>query len=150
MWLFANGLGDRGSIPGWVIPKTQKMVLDAAFLNTHHYKVRVKSKWSNPREWSSAPPLHLGVVAIEKGASGSPSTKVANFTFTFFYDCKRWHFVWLVYLCNHFFLVTRGVMLVFVGSGLSYSSLNPEWFGLGSLFNGISTFMDYLMLKTSL
>ena len=28
------------------------------------------------------PPLHLGVVAIEKGALGSPSTKVAkNFNF---------------------------------------------------------------------
>ena len=28
------------------------------------------------------PPLHLGVVAIEKGAIGSPSIKVANFTFS--------------------------------------------------------------------
>ena len=27
------------------------------------------------------PPLHLGVVAIEKGAFESPSTQVANFTF---------------------------------------------------------------------
>ena len=27
------------------------------------------------------PPLHLGVVTIEKGAFGSASTKVANFTF---------------------------------------------------------------------
>ena len=27
------------------------------------------------------PPLHLGVVAIEKGAFGSPSTMVANFTY---------------------------------------------------------------------
>ena len=30
----------------------------------------------------SRPPLQLGVVAIKKGAFGSPSTKVANFTFT--------------------------------------------------------------------
>ena len=36
------------------------------------------------REWSSAP-LHLGVVAIEKGAFGSPSTKVTNLTFYLFY-----------------------------------------------------------------
>ena len=28
--------------------------------------------------WSSDPPLHLGVVAIEKGAFGLPSTMVAN------------------------------------------------------------------------
>ena len=35
--VFANGPGDRGSIP-----KTQKTVLDAAFLNTQHYKVRME------------------------------------------------------------------------------------------------------------
>ena len=32
--VFANGSGDRGSIPGRVIPKTQKMVLDVSLLNT--------------------------------------------------------------------------------------------------------------------
>ena len=42
--MFANGLGDLGSIPGRVIPKTQKMVLDASLLNTQHYKVRIKGK----------------------------------------------------------------------------------------------------------
>ena len=31
------------------------------------------------------PPLHLGIVAVEKGAFGSPSTKVANFTFIYIY-----------------------------------------------------------------
>ena len=41
---FASGLGDQGSILGWVIPKTQKMLLDAALLNTQHCKIRVKSK----------------------------------------------------------------------------------------------------------
>ena len=35
--VFVNGLGDRGSILGGVIPKTQKMVLDAALLNTQQY-----------------------------------------------------------------------------------------------------------------
>ena len=34
--VFTNGLGDWGSILGQVIPKTQKMVLDAALLNTQH------------------------------------------------------------------------------------------------------------------
>ena len=45
---FANGLGDLGSIPGLVIPYTEKMALDASLLNTQHYKVRIKGKWSNP------------------------------------------------------------------------------------------------------
>ena len=41
---FTNGLEDWGSIPDQVIPKTQKMVLDATLLNTQHYKVRIMSK----------------------------------------------------------------------------------------------------------
>ena len=36
--VFANGPGDQGSIPGQVIPKTQKMVLDPSCL-TQYYKV---------------------------------------------------------------------------------------------------------------
>ena len=36
--MFANGPGDQGLIPGQVIPKTQKMVLDVTLLNTHHFK----------------------------------------------------------------------------------------------------------------
>ena len=40
--VFANSPADRGSIPGRVIPKTQKMELGAALLSTQHYKVRVK------------------------------------------------------------------------------------------------------------
>ena len=55
---FANRPGDRDSIPGRVIPKTQKMVLDSALLNTQHYKVRIKGKVEQSREWSSALPYN--------------------------------------------------------------------------------------------
>ena len=51
-----NGPRDRGSIPDQVILKTQKMVLDAALLNTQHYKVRNKGKVEQSREKSSALP----------------------------------------------------------------------------------------------
>ena len=54
--VFANGPGDRGSFPGRVIPKTQKMVLDTSLLSTQHYKVRIKGKVEQSREWSSALP----------------------------------------------------------------------------------------------
>ena len=54
--VFANGLGDLGSIPRQVIPKTQKMVLDDTLLNTQHYKVRIKGKVEKSRERSSALP----------------------------------------------------------------------------------------------
>ena len=83
--VFANGPGDLGSIPGRVIPKTLKMELDTTLLNTQHYKVRFKGKVEQSWEWSSAP-LHLGVVAIEKGAFGSPSTIVANFNLLMYMD----------------------------------------------------------------
>ena len=51
--MVANGMGDSVSIPGWVIPKTQKMVLDTALLNTQHYKVWIKGKVKQSKEWSS-------------------------------------------------------------------------------------------------
>ena len=54
--VFANDPGDRGSIPGRVIPKTQKIVLDAALLNTQYYKIRIKVKVEQSSEWSSALP----------------------------------------------------------------------------------------------
>ena len=52
--VFANGLGDLGSIPGWIIPKTQKMVPDATLLNIQHYKVWIKGKVEQSRVRSSA------------------------------------------------------------------------------------------------
>ena len=49
--VFANGPRDRGSIPGRVIPKTQKVVLDAALLNIQYHKVMIKGKVEKSREW---------------------------------------------------------------------------------------------------
>ena len=41
---FSNSLEGQDSIPGRVIPKTQKMVFDASLLNTQNYMVRIKGK----------------------------------------------------------------------------------------------------------
>ena len=41
--VFTNGIEDLGSIPGQVIPKTQKMVVDDSLVNTQH-KVEIKRK----------------------------------------------------------------------------------------------------------
>ena len=54
--VFANGPEDWGSIPGRAIPKTQKIVLDVALLNTQHYKVRIKGIVEQSRERSNALP----------------------------------------------------------------------------------------------
>ena len=53
---FANGPGDLGLIPGRVIPKTLKMVLDISLLNTQQYKVCIKSKVEQSWERSDALP----------------------------------------------------------------------------------------------
>ena len=61
--VFANGPGDLGSIPGRLLPKTQKIVLDTSLRNTLHYRVWIKGKVEQSRERSSALPYTL---AIEK------------------------------------------------------------------------------------
>ena len=47
--VFINSPGDLGSILGQVMPGTQKMVFDAALLNTQHYKVSIKGKVEQSR-----------------------------------------------------------------------------------------------------
>ena len=54
--VFANGPGDLGSIPGHVIPKTLKMILDTSLLNTQQYKVCIEGKVEQSRERSNALP----------------------------------------------------------------------------------------------
>ena len=54
--VFANGPGDLVSIPGRVIPKTLKMVLETSLLNTQQYKIHIEGKVDQSREWSSALP----------------------------------------------------------------------------------------------
>ena len=54
------------------------MVLDSTLLNTQRFEVRIKGKVEQSKEWN---PLHYGVIAIEKEAFGSLSTKVINFTY---------------------------------------------------------------------
>ena len=61
--MFTNSQGDWDSIPGQVMPITQKMVLDVSLLNTQHYKVQIKDKWSN----------------LVKGVAPSPTLWCSNY-----------------------------------------------------------------------
>ena len=54
--VFANGLGDLSSIPGHIISKSLKMVLDTSLLNTGQYKVHIKGKVDQSLERSSTLP----------------------------------------------------------------------------------------------
>ena len=75
--VFANGLGDQGSIPGQAISETQKMVLDTSLLTTQYYKIYIKGKVEQSRR-STHP-----YTSIENGSLRSPLTTVANFYFIF-------------------------------------------------------------------
>ena len=48
--VFTNGLGDRGSISGRVIPKTQKRYLIPPCLTLSIIRCVSRVKWSNPRK----------------------------------------------------------------------------------------------------
>ena len=54
--VFANDPADQGAIPGQVIPKTQKVALDASLLNTQQCKVGIKGKEKQSKERNSAHP----------------------------------------------------------------------------------------------
>ena len=79
--VFGNCPGDRHSISGRVIPKTQKVVLDTSLLKTQHYKVRFKGKVEQSRERSSALPFPSVLKQLKRELYGSPRLKGDNFTF---------------------------------------------------------------------
>ena len=55
-----------------------KWYLILPYLTLSNIRYLSRAKWSNPGK-EVAPSLHLGVVAIKKGAFWSPSTTVASF-----------------------------------------------------------------------
>ena len=56
--VFTNGPGDLDSIPGRVIPKTQKMVLDASLINAQHHKVKGEVKQCGERSSALSLPCY--------------------------------------------------------------------------------------------
>ena len=104
--MFVSGQGGQALIPDWVIPKTQKMVLDASLLNTQHYKVQIKSKVEQSREWSCS---------YWKGTLQVSSTMVGQF---FLLGYEIIYISWnTVYLDFHYLMI----FLYFNNSGKKYA-----------------------------
>ena len=78
--VFANSPGYQGSIPRRVRLKTLKMILDTSLLNTQHYRVLSRVKWSNPGK-AVAPSLTPRCCSYWKRSLLLTSITVANFTF---------------------------------------------------------------------
>ena len=129
------------------------MVLDTALLNTQQYKVRTKSKVEQSRQRrSTAPPPCLGVVTSEKGAFRSPTTTVANFTFTYGISTTVGYLMpnpVYSYILNIYDLVWLGLWHIyhcrsFNDKSSLYIYIKYIWFSL-VVFYGISTIVGYLM-----
>ena len=99
--VFANGPGDRGSIPGRVILKLKKWFLVPSFLIFGTMKYVSRVKWNNPGKGVAPSPLPR-CISFWKGDSGSPATTVTNFTFTFicavFKSDTEW--TWCFFRCH--------------------------------------------------
>ena len=48
--VFVNVVGEWGSIPGRVIPKILKMVLDTSLLKTQHHKIHIEGRVEQSRK----------------------------------------------------------------------------------------------------
>ena len=90
VWVFTNDPGDWVSIPGWVILKTQKWYLmpTCLTLSILRYGSRVSKVIQGKEKY---PLLHLGVVAIEKGAFRSSLTMASQLIYIYIY----------IYICKH-------------------------------------------------
>ena len=128
--VFTNGLGDLGSIPGHVIPKTLKMVLDTSLLNTQQYKLRIKGKVEQFRE-RVVPSLTPRCRSYWKG----------SFLVAIDYGCQLYNFILtkkILFSLRNIELFSFG-LATFLGEGITLNSnlinftlkeLTLVWFGL--------------------
>ena len=72
-------------IPGRVIPRSQKMVLEATLFITQHYKVRIKGEVDKSRKWVVPSPTPL-CRSYWKWSLGSLSSNVTNFTYLLLWE----------------------------------------------------------------
>ena len=88
--VFANGPGDLGSVPGRVIPKTQKMVLDASLLNTQHYKGKVEPSREgvapSPTSWCTS--YRKGSLRVTLDYGRQPYFQTIQFSISSQLKCK--------------------------------------------------------------
>ena len=80
--VFANDSEDLGSIPGGVIPKTLKMVLDTSLFNTQQCKVCIEDKVEQSRERCSALPYISVLWLLKREPSGRPLLRSPTLLYT--------------------------------------------------------------------
>ena len=109
--MFANGPGDLGSIPGRVILKTFKMVLDTSLLNTQQYKVRIEGKKLSHPGKGVAPSPTSWCSSYWKGSLLVALVYVADFTlltiYIYIYIYIQIHIYKHIYKYTHIYSHTQ-------------------------------------------
>ena len=94
VWVFTNGPGDLGSIPGRVIPKTQKIVIDAFSLNTYPWSILYNTKWNNPG----------------KGVAPSPTSQCSSYwkgSFWIAFNYSWPTYIYMMIICLYIYIYTH-------------------------------------------
>ena len=106
--VFANGLGDLGSIPDRVIPKTLKMVLDTSLLNTQQYKVHIKGKVEQSRERSGTFPYTSVSKLLKREPSGHPRPRSPTLLYVCECVCMHMNVLQWAYICMYKYMYILG------------------------------------------
>ena len=129
---FANGPGNLGSIPGHVIPKTQKWYLIPPCLTLSNIKYISRVKWSNPG----------------KGVALSTTPRCSSYwkrslLVTLDYGCQLYYYMYVIYVLKRklekeignrsvcwflfYFGGTLSIMFIIVGNEIWDLCSNPRW-----------------------
>ena len=121
--MIANGLGDQCSISCQVIVKTQKWYLMPPCLALRIIRYVSRVKWSN-LEKEVVSSQHLGVVAIEKGSFGSPSTTVGqHHFFTMRYLILKFVLFSNIWLQSYYLYFQRFILIIFYSDFYSFTCI---------------------------
>ena len=109
--MFANGSGDLGSIPGQVIPKTLKMVLNTSLLNTQQYKVYIEDKVEQSREKSSK------II----WAMLQANFKIILYTYTHTYICANKKYIYMqIIIYKHIYISMHIIIFLHINMHVYY------------------------------
>ena len=120
------------SIPGRVIPKTLKMVLDTSLLNTQQYKVRIEGKVEQSRERIAPSPIPSSywkgslLVALDYGCQLYLYIYIYIYIYKFFIYIHIYNYIYIYIIIYHNYVY----IYIYIYTSLTNSSLQ-EMAGVG-------------------
>ena len=108
--------------------RLKKMVLDAALLNTHHYKVRIKDKVEQSRERSSVLPCTSVLQLLKREPSVHPRLQSPTLL-TYMHMCVCTIFMILFFwICIHYFVRSDILLLIYWCKIILWFGFFVKWY----------------------